>query len=614
MRRILSHIWRCWLCWLLAVAATAASAENAGVDFTLPVRGSGDSVSLKNLRGKVVVLDFFAHWCVPCVKCSAEVETGVRAYYDNLKGNPRGVPVEVLAINIESARPEKTEAFIKRARLQRVLEDAGGKVFQQFGGEGLPFIVVIDATGNESDSARILYRKAGFEGVAALRQQIDRAGEGKGLTPTSVPSTTETGRTGVAQGPPPSAIPETPQISVAGQGITGVKEPGSAAASATPKPDPAVLAPSVKPGPVQPHTNAASAPSETTQAEMPETSSAVLHRLLLDAATLVASDIWLTDESLEYRQTRPGSDISVSFLHGHTHIDYEPESLLGLADAVDNNRYGFQTQGRLDLGHRVRLQGGGGGYRGYMDYRSLWLDEHFRQLYSQRRGYETAHPWGYNLSGGARWEYLPASGFAEFNLSYQHDIISPGYEVRLLPFPPTLIRFRDDYDTISGRLSVEQVLTPRMRGKLELQILDTTDRELRYAGQGSLNWALAEHWVARLTLAGTKEAPQFEAWSTGGTLERDWNETWFVSVMARYYSDTGQIENALLAENTAAPPLEAIQVGLGLRWQGQRTSLKFTIGPYFSRYDSAAAASGSFSNLYKNRDWISAQLAFAQEF
>ena len=86
----------------------------------------------------------------------------------------------------------------------------------------------------------------------------------------------------------------------------------------------------------------------------------------------------------------------------------------------------------------------------------------------------------------------------------------------LQPFPPHLVRFRDGYDTISGKSTLENVLTPRLRALQELQITDTTDRELRFSLQSSLNVAFAEHWAGRVALAGTKENPQFESWSCEG--------------------------------------------------------------------------------------------------
>ena len=519
---------------LTGVLVRAATAP-VTTTFSLPRRGTSREVSLEQLRGSIVVLDFFAHWCVPCLRSSSEIETGLRQHYEKQKGNLQGIPVCVFGVNIESARPDKTDAFIKRTGMKEVLEDLKGEFFQRLAGAGTPLIVIIDATG--PGQGKIVYQKAGFEGAEKLRGVIDAIQPG--AAPATLPTLTTT----------------------RGQTL-----------------DPAAN-----------------------------------DRATLDFAAMWASDILLTDESFEYRRTGPQAELGLSFSHGHIGLDYVPESLLEQPNRLDQDRYGLQAQGRLLVAERWTLNGGAGGYTGYMDYRSLWLDEHFRQLFGRRQGYEKAHPWGANLSGGARWEYLPASGFIQGDVIYQHDLISPGYGV-LLTFPPTLVRFRDAYDTISGKMTFENVLTPRLRAQQELQVTDTTDRHLRFSGQSSLNWAVAEHWVTRLALAGTTEAPQFESWSVNATLERDWDETFFVSLFGRYYEDTGQIENALLADNTAAPPLHALYAGIGFRWQGEHSSIKLVAGPYFSRYEEPGPGASTFGHLYEDRDWFSVQFAFLHQF
>ncbi|MGD9160334.1 MAG: hypothetical protein PVG39_18100, partial [Desulfobacteraceae bacterium] len=140
-----------------------------------------------------------------------------------------------------------------------------------------------------------------------------------------------------------------------------------------------------------------------------------------------------------------------------------------------------------------------------------------------------------------------------------------------------------------------------------------TDRDARYTIQGALNYALAEHWVTRLTVAGSKENPHFRAKSISAAIERDWHNTWFVSLFGRYYDDTSEIENAVTG-NAAAPPLETYQVGMGVRRQGFHSLFKLVAGPCFSRYDREPQRDRAFDKLYKDRDWISVQAAFLNQF
>jgi len=290
-------------------------------------------------------------------------------------------------------------------------------------------------------------------------------------------------------------------------------------------------------------------------------------------------------------------------------MDFKSEHLgLKRHKQLTEDHYGVQGGVSSDLNETLTLKMNGGTYDGFQTYRALWMDEYNRLKFGNHAGYRDADPWGYNASPSLRWEYLPGAGFADAGVSYQYDSVSPGYEGG-----PPLVRLRDTYETVSGHLSSENVLTRRLRTMVGGRIDDTTEREKRVTLQGAVNYALAEDWVVRLAVGYAKEEPHFSAKSASAVLERDWHGTWFVSVFGRYYEDTSEIDYGI-ANDAAAPPLKTYQAGLGVRRKGNRSTIKLDIGPCFSRYELHPKRNTDFDQLYKDRDWLSLQAAFQYQF
>lgn len=107
-------------------------------DFTLP-SPAGKQLSLKDFRGKIVFLNFWASWCVPC----REEMPAMERLYQEFKNRD----FVILAVNVKDKRQDAL-AFIKELKLTYpVVLDPDGQVGLLYGAWGLPTTYLIGPKG-----------------------------------------------------------------------------------------------------------------------------------------------------------------------------------------------------------------------------------------------------------------------------------------------------------------------------------------------------------------------------------------------------------------------------------------------------------------------------------
>ena len=124
----------------VALSSFVAAAPKVVPAFTLS-DFRGQQISLQQYRGKVVMINFWATWCAPCVE---EFPTML-----DLKKSLDNQPFEILAINMgEDA--EAIQRFADRLNLDfnfPVLVDNESKVAEKYKVKGLPATMLVNKQG-----------------------------------------------------------------------------------------------------------------------------------------------------------------------------------------------------------------------------------------------------------------------------------------------------------------------------------------------------------------------------------------------------------------------------------------------------------------------------------
>ena len=177
---------------VLAIWAFAAAPSNTQADDTPPAFGGtygqftlvkplrpapsiavadadGKPVQLKDrYRGKIVLLNFWATWCAPCVREMPAL--------DALHAELGGKDFAVVAVSIDRLGFAKITPFLKKLGINKlhVLHDNSRKLYRKSGVRGLPTTLIIDHEGKIRGYLEGPAEWDSKEAHALIRYYVDR--------------------------------------------------------------------------------------------------------------------------------------------------------------------------------------------------------------------------------------------------------------------------------------------------------------------------------------------------------------------------------------------------------------------------------------------------------
>ncbi len=124
---------------VLLLSPLPLHAQDTAGTFSGVAINTGQQISLADYRGKVVLVDFWASWCLPCLESLPA--------YDRMRQEIGAKDFEIIAINVDEYTEDGLEFLAKHPVNYPVLADPEGDIGIPWGVRSLPRAFLLDREG-----------------------------------------------------------------------------------------------------------------------------------------------------------------------------------------------------------------------------------------------------------------------------------------------------------------------------------------------------------------------------------------------------------------------------------------------------------------------------------